>query len=248
MKFTMLLMAVLLSYGAFAQGFYFEMKMSSSKQGDLGTMKAYAQDGNSRSEIHAITAMGNMDITALSLKSAPNTVYMLNDKDKTYSEMDVSKNGQWQDSKDDQYEITVIGKETVNGYNSTHVKVKRKDAKNEEEIWVSTEIADYAGFLMAKTKFTGRVNLYKALEEKGVKGFPVRIKTSDHGTDMQIDFVKAEKRSNPASLFSVEGYKKSDNAALGGVNVQEMMQKVQNMTPEQRKAFIEQMKQQNQQH
>ena len=245
MKFTTVLFAVLLSYGAFAQGYYFEMKMSSSKMGDMGTMKAYAQDGNSRSEIHATTAMGAMDIIALSLKSAPNIAYMINDKDKTYSEMDVSKNGQWKDYQQDEYDITVIGKEKVNGYNATHVKVKRKDSKTEEEMWVSTDVADYAAFMMAKTKFTGRANLYKALEAKGATGFPVRMINSDRGNNIQIDFVKAEKRDCPASLFSVDGYTKTANAMAG--NMTDMMQKIKNMTPEEQKAFIEQMKQQNQQ-
>jgi hypothetical protein len=245
MKFTTLILAVLLSYGAFAQGFYFEMKMSSNKQPDMGTVKVYAQNGNSRSEIH-LAAM-DMDIIALVLSGTPNMVYMLNDKDKTYSEMDASKNSQWKDNATEDYDITVLGKENVNGYNSTHVKIKRKDSKVEEEEWVSTEVNDYASFAMAKTKFTGRMNLYKALEAKGVKGFPVRIITSTAGNQAQIDFVKAEKRDNPASLFSFDGYKKTDNAAMGGATMQEMMKKIQSMTPEQQKAFIEQMKQQNQQ-
>jgi hypothetical protein len=246
MKITTLIMAMLLSYGAFAQGYYFEMKMSSTKQGDMGNMKAYAQDGNSRSEIHAITPMGNMDITALSLKSTPTLVYMINDKDKTYSETDISKSNQWKDNAQDDYEITVLGKETVNGYNSTHVKVKRKDSKIEEEMWLSTDVADYASFMMAKTKFTGRANLYKALEAKGATGFPVRIKTSDRGNDLQVDFVKAEKRNNPASLFTLDGYTKTANAMNG--NMQDMMKKLKDMTPEEQKAFIEQMKQNQQQH
>ncbi len=244
MKFTTLLLAVLLSYGAFAQGFYFEMKMSSSKQGDMGNMKVFSQDGNTRSEIHMGTPMGAIDMVALNLKSTPNLVYMVNEKDKTYSETDATKSSQWKDNSQDEYEITVLGKEKVNGYNSTHVKVKRKDSKIEEEMWTSTEIPDYGSFEMAKTKFTGRVNLIKALKEKGVEGFPIRIKTAAGGNDMQIDFVKAEKRSNPSSLFSISGYTKSANAAIGGIDMKEAMQKMQNMTPEERKAFIEQMKQQ----
>jgi hypothetical protein len=210
----------------------------------MGTMKAYVQDGNTRSQI-SITAPMAMDIVTLTLKSTPNTVYMLNEKGKTYSEVDISKSEQWKDNPQDEYEITVVGKESVNGYNSTHVKVKRKDSKVEQEMWLTTEIKDYAAFASAKTKYTGRQSLMKALEAKGVAGFPVRILVNEHGNDVQIDFVKAEKKDNPASLFSLDGYTKSAGAA-GGVNMQEMMQKMQNMTPEERKAFIEQMKQQNQ--
>jgi uncharacterized protein DUF4412 len=243
-KLTILLAAILLYCATYAQGFYFEMKMSSSKQGPMGTMKAYVQDGNTRSQISMTSPMA-MEIVTLTLKTTPNTVYMLSDKDKTYSEVDISKSEQWKDSPQDEYEITVIGKENVNGYNSTHVKVKRKDSKVEQELWVTTEIHDYAAFMNAKTKYTGRQSLNKALEAKGVMGFPVRILVNEHGSDVQIDFVKAEKKDNAASLFSLDGYTKSGGQP-GGAAMQEMMQKMQNMTPEERKAFIEQMRQQNQ--
>jgi hypothetical protein len=245
-KAATLLLATLFVCSAFAQGYYFEMKMSTTKLGPMGTMKVYAQDGNSRSEINMTSPMP-IDIVSLSLKSSPAVVYMLSEKNKTYSEMDVSKSEQWKDSPEDQYEITVLGKEKVNGYNSTHVKVKHKDSKLEEELWLSTEVADYSAFMKAKTKFTGRENLYKALEAKGAAGFPVRILASEHGNDIQVDFVKAEKRDNPASLFRLDGYSKT-SSAMGGASMQEMMQKIQNMTPEEKKAFMEQMKQQNQQH
>jgi hypothetical protein len=244
-KLIILLGATLFCYAAFAQGFYFEMKMSSAKQGPMGSMKVYAQDGNSRSEINVTTPIGPMNIVALSLKASPNSVYMLSEKDKTYSETDISKSEQWKDNSPDDYEVTVLGKEKVNGFDATHVKIKRKDSKMDQEMWVSTEVVDYATFMKAKTKFTGRENLYKALEAKGAVGFPVRILTSDRGNDVQVDFVKAEKRENPPSLFSLNGYTKT--AGAGGTSQQEMMQKIQNMTPEERQKFIDQMKQQYQQ-
>ena len=242
-KLTTLVITLLCGFAAFSQGYYFEMKMSSAQQGSLGTMKVYSQDGNSRSEIGVTTPMGPMNMVSLSLKSNPSTIYMVNDKDKTYSETDISKSEQWKDSKPEDYEITVLGKEKMNGYNSTHVKVKSKESKLVQEMWTTTEVADYSSFMQAKTKFTGRDNLYKALAAKGAMGFPVRILSSDQDHEVQIDFVKAEKRNNPASLFSIEGYTKS-SGAMGGVNMQEMMQKLQNMTPEERKAFEQQMKQQ----
>ena len=242
-KLSILIVNILFSAATFAEGYYFEMKMSSAKQGPLGTMKVYEQDGNSRSEISVSTPMGPMDMVSLALKSNPSTIYMVNDKDKTYSEIDISSNEQWKDSKVEDYEITVIGKEKVNGYNSTHVKVKRKDSKTEQDMWTTTEVADYSSFMQAKTKFTGRDNLYKALAAKGASGFPVRILSNEQGNEVTIDFVKAEKRDNPGSMFSISGYTKS-SGAMGGVNMQEMMQKLQNMTPEERNAFEQQMKQQ----
>jgi hypothetical protein len=244
-KLTILFAAVLFCFTSFAQGFYFEMKMSSNKQA-MGTMKVFAQDGNSRSEINVTTPMGPMDMVTLSLMSNPTTIYMLDDKKKTYSEIDASKSDQWKDESADDYEITILGKEKANGYNSTHVKVKRKDSKSEQELWLSTELADYSTFLKAKTKFTGRENMHKALEAKGVMGFPVKIIASDHGNEIQIDFVKAEKRSNPSSLFSLDGYSKSAGGGMSS-SVQDMIQKMKDMTPEERQKAIDQMKQQYQQ-
>lgn len=247
MKLSTMLLALLISANTFAQGYYFEMKMSSSQQGDLGTMKAYSQDGNSRSEMNMSTPMGAMTVTSLILKSTPDKVYMVSDKDKTYSEIDVSKSEDWKDAKEDDYEVTVLGKETVNGYKSTHVMVKHKSTKTEEEMWTTTDLPDYNSFMTAKTKFTGRDNLNKALAAKGAAGFAVRIKVTEHGNEIQMDFVKAEKRSNPASMFSLEGYKKSEGAAgMFGGNREEMMQKIQNMSPEERQKMMEQMQKQYQ--
>ena len=212
----------------------------------MGNMKVYSQDGNSRSELNIATPMGPMAVTTITLKSSPNKAYMLNDKDKTYSEIDLGKSDQWQDPKQEDYEVTVLGKETVNGFKSTHVLVKNKNRNTQEEMWTSTDVVDYTSFINAKTKFTGRENLNKLLIAKGAPGFPVRIKTNEHGNDVQIDFVKAEKRTNPANMFSMDGYKKTEGGVLGG-DRKEMMQKIQNMTPEERQKFLQDMQKQYQQ-
>ena len=244
-KLITILFVSLLSYAAFAQGFYMEMKMSSSERGDMGLMKVYSQDGNSRSEVSMNIPGGPMTIATLFLKSNPNVVYMLNEKSKSYTETDITKNSQYKDFPQQDYEVTVIGKEKVNGFNTTHVKVLRKGSTQAEEMWTSKDVIDYSSFLTAKTKYTGRDNLNKALAAKGADGFPVRVKSAEHGTDIQMDLVKAEKRSNPASLFSLTGYAKSASPAAGsGQTQQEMIQKIQNMTPEERQKFIEQMKSQ----
>jgi hypothetical protein len=241
-------LVTIMCHVAFAQGFYFEMKMSSSSQGELGTMKVYGQDGNSRADIAMnIPGMGAKNINTLVLKSVPGTVYMLDEKAKTYSEL--STGDDWKDAAQDEYEVTVIGKEKVNGYNSTHVKVKKKGKSDEQELWTSIEIADYASLSKLKTQYTGKENLAKALEAKGAGGFPVRIKTVEHGNTIQVDIVKAEKRTNPASMFTLTGYNKSEGAGspINSKDLQEMVKKMQNMTPEEREKMIEQLKKQYEQ-
>jgi hypothetical protein len=243
-KIVASLFALLLGFQAFSQGYYMEMKMSSAENGDMGVVKLYAQDGNSRSEINLNTPGGPMDMQTLILKRTPNTLYVLNSKGKTYSEMDISQNNQYKDFPQEDYEVTVLGKEKVNGFNATHVKIVHKGSAITEEMWTSKEVADYTAFISAKTKFTGRENLNKALAAKDADGFPVRIKTSEHGVDVQVDLVTAEKRNYLASLFSLDGYTKSSPTPMSGLSQQEMIQKVQNMTPEERQQFIEQMKNQ----
>ena len=239
----------------FAQGYYVEMKMTAtgSKEGMNGTMKSYSQDGNSRSEINmniANAPAGIGNIAMLTLKDKPETVYMLNEKEKTYSEFSsANDNEDMKDYPKSEYEIIVVGKEKVNSYNCTHIRVKRKGSSHETEMWTTTELTGYAEFSKMKTKYTGKANMLKALEEKGAAGFPVRIKSDERGHSMQIDLVKAEKRNNPASLFSLAGYTKTENPIMpGGPDMQELMKKMQNMSAAEREAWMKRMQEQYQNH
>lgn len=244
-KNKLIALSILMMYGiaTFAQGYYMEMKMSGN-QGEMGTMKIYSQDGNSRSEmkLSANVPAGFGAMAILSLKSEPNKIYMLNDKDKTYTEMDVNNKEEYRDGDKSEYEVTVVGREKVNGYNCTHVKIKQKGSKHDMDWWTTTEMPNYAEFSKVKSQYTGKSNLYSALEAKGAAGFPVRIKTEDHGQMVQVDLITAEKRTNPSNLFSLSGYKKSEGPAMPGMGVD--MQKIQQMTPEEREKWIEQMKNQ----
>lgn len=231
-----------------AQGYYMEMKLTSDGQQFSGTMQLYFQDNNSRGDIVMnIPALGGtMNISTISLGAVPGVAYMLDDKKKTYTEIKSDSDESWKDYPQSDYEVTVLGKESVNGYNTTHVRIARKGSKSIEEMWTTTEIIDYADYAKIKSKYTGKDNLYKALEAKGAAGFPVRIKTVEQGMNVQIDLVKAEKRTNPATLFSLSGYKKAEavTAMPAGLNVQELMKNMQNMTPEQLEQMQKQLEQQ----
>ena len=77
------------------------------------------------------------------------------------------------------------------------------------------------------------------------------MKTMERSTNMIIDLIKAESRENPASLFSLDGYTKS-TAPAGGMmspeQMKEMREKIQNMTPEERQKYMDEMKKQSQPH
>ena len=248
-KVLSFLLVASFSISGFSQGFYMEYNITTDK-GAVGHMKTYSQDGNSRSEISFSMAGGgaspfSQNTVILTIKGNGDKGYMLDEAKKTYSEMDISKSYGAKDDNLEDYQITVVGKEKVNGYNTTHVKIKNKKTNVSEEMWTTTEIPGYAELEKIKTKYTGTENLNKALSAKGAEGFPVKITLDEKSILANINLVKAEKKNNPASLFSLDGYAKSSgNDMLGGANMQQLMQQMQNMTPEERQKFIEQMKQQ----
>lgn len=239
-KMMLNLSALVLVNCCFANGAYLEFKITGKQDGITGSMKSYTQDGNTRTEMQMNMPQmpgGGINNISLILKDNPDKIYVLNEAAKTYTEHDKSaKSGA-----EGGYEVTVLGKENVNGYNSTHVKVKQGSSGHEVEMWVSTDLPNYAKYKAMGTKYTDDY-LFRSLAVKGVDGFPVRILANEHGHTMQLDLVKAEEKNNPASLFSLDGYSKSSSPSASGSMPN--MHDIQNMTPEQRQQMIEQLKQQ----
>jgi len=248
MKTILLFSAFLLtSFGSFA-GYYTEFKVTNA-QGMNGTMKSWYQDGNTRTQMNmgegqGMVRMGMMNMTTLQLKDSPDAFYMLNEKDKTYFESGKRKREGEQDEEKEKYEVVVIGKETVNGYATTHLTLKGKSERmGIIHWWVSTDVKGYSEMADMKNRYINGSAAAKAMAEKGVKGFPVRMKIGGEKMEMQMDLVKAEMMDIPESKFSLEGYTKQDRPSPmmpGGVD----MQKIQNMTPEERQKFMEQMQKQ----
>lgn len=233
-----------------AQGYYMEYTLTSNsgKENVTGTFKTYAQDGNTRVEMNMnAERLGGIRVVNLVLKNEPTTVYLLDETAKTYTQLSGADDDDWTDYPQSEYEVTVLGKEKINGYNTIHVRVKHVGSKTSPlEMWNTTEIAGYAEYAGIKSKYTGKDNLLKAMQAKGAAGFPVRVKASEKNYTLQMDLVKAEKRNNSSSLFSLSGYTKSRgiNYAPGTGDMQEMIKKIQNMTPEEQEQWIKQMQQQ----
>lgn len=229
-----------------AQGTYLEYKTSSADAGVSGTSKVYSLNGNIRTETQmSLHSAGAIHATMLVLKDSLNRFFILDDEQKTYMGMDRNSPQLQKESDPAQYEITVVGKEKVNGFNATHIKVKRKDMPDLQDIWVSTEILNYKKYMSVRSKYASE-GFMKALLAKGVDGFPVRLNMSEHGNQVQVDLVKYEQRSIDPSLFSLAAYHASQRPAAGGnAQTQEMMQRIQNMSPEERQKFIEEMRKQH---
>ncbi len=210
MKKNILFIAMLLFIGGRAiakAGSYIEFKITGSQIS--GAVKTYSCDGNNRTEVK-MTIPGStapMVSVSLLLKSNPDTTYVLNVKDKMYSESKTGKDDQ--NHKYGNYEITIVGKEKIGNYNCTHIKLHRDGDKTEREMWLSKDIAGWKTYTATKNSFFERLNIETDQKTKGAEGYPVRISIHEATGDlMQIDFVKAEKKDLSEYLFSLKGYKK----------------------------------------
>jgi|GEM_PF-719724 len=232
-----------------AQGVYIEYKITAGdgKETMSGNSKTYSQDGNSRSEMQFSVPglpMGAMNTITLIRKDKPNMVTTLNTQNKTYTEMSFEEYKKDENKSDEEFEVTLVGKETVNGYSCTHVIAKyKKSGKVRNDWWTSKDVPGFNGFKGVKgSKYLDDDSFYGKLAEKGADGFPVRMKMSETGGagSFQMDLVKAEKKNNPASLFEIPaGYTKAATVDLS--KMPKNMQDMQNMTPEEQKKMMEEL-------
>ena len=244
MKNLLIVISLFLATPSFAgSGYYVEFKIS-GQQGMAGVMKSWSQSGNSRSQFQMnVPGMPEGISTAsLFLENNPTKYFTINEKEKTYVEHDRQKNEEFKDDDAAEYEVVVVGKETVNGYAATHVKIRKKGSKTDMHWWVSKDLKYYSELKSMKGKYLNSKGMYAALAEKGVDGFPVRMRMEGKGEEanMQMDLVKAETMDIPASKFSLDGYTKSEAPAMnpmGGMD----MGKIKNMTPEERQKMMEEV-------
>ena len=116
-KIPMLLFAIFcigvkpeISLASVPQGTYVEFKMTSDKAN--GLIKIYSLDGNTRSEtnIEMPAMQGNATkMIIITKKDSSDIVYILNENSKTYIE--INSKDKKAKAENDEYEITVLGKE-----------------------------------------------------------------------------------------------------------------------------------------
>ena len=258
---TILATASLAAAPAFAQ-FEGEIDMKIAGQGGMtGTGKVFVSKVGSRTEMAMETARMPMHMTTLMKFSTPDVMYLINDKARTYSEVDTKKAreqaAKMAGSKDTEaYSVKALGSERVLGYSTKHVLLSRPSDKSEMEVWTTKDLLGLSYETMKGLMRRGAQDegsMMKALKDAGAEGFFVKMVTREKGkteplTTMEI--TKAEKRSLPASMFEVPaGYTKQEGmmGAAGVISpeVAEQMKKaMENLTPEQRKQMEEAMKRQ----
>jgi hypothetical protein len=208
-----------------------------------GTMEFRASEKASRTLLKMTQMQMTINMDFLIKHDNPNIIYQINEDAKSYSVMDLSKLPQLKSgegSKKD-YKVTKLGEEKLLGYKTVHVMVEGENLK--EEMWVSKEIDLYKvmkKIQSANQQSAGQLDAYKALEKKGMEGFPLKS-ISYHGKEKIVtEITKLEKKKFPKSIFNIPAdYKKTEGMGnmldMGSMqdlqNLQEMMQ--QNMTPEQ---------------
>jgi hypothetical protein len=251
-----------------------EMKMTmANKDGEVGsgggTINVAVAKAGARSEMNMQMGGMGMKMVMLQRTDTPDTLYRIDDANKTYSEMDLSKMKELAAQRPEtrKYTVEKLGQETILGYKTQHVLVKEKGPDGEgtaTEMWTAKDFLDYATFskMQPRQGKGGEVALLKALKDAGADGMPLKsIATTAEGTKVTMEVVKANKKSLPASTFEIPaGYTKSEGGLMGmmggmsgpqGDKAQQSMgdakkrmdEALKNMPPEQREMIEKMMKQ-----
>lgn len=221
----------------------------SSSSGASGTFTCYVSAVGARTEsAMTIPNMGEFSQVSLSLKDKPGIVYTIDDKAKTYKEVETKPKAATQSAGD--VTVKIIGQEKVGIYNCTHCQVTRNG--NTSDNWTTRDIAEYNKYEEANknNKYFGDNSTQEAMKKAGADGFMVKITTKDRGADMTMELVKFEKQAIPDGKLTLPAdYTKTVTpgtgtpGAPGAPNID--VSKLKDMTPEERQKFIEALKKQS---
>jgi hypothetical protein len=213
-----------------------EMKMS---HGDAaaGTATTSVGDDGMLSEIQ-MASMPDMKLKTLVRFDKPDTVYMIDDARKSYSERSMPAAA----ASDETWTVQKLGSEKILGYATTHVQATSSKGTS-MEMWTTKDLVNsdvIARAMSRSSQLPG--NLFGALEKEGAAGFMLRmVSKGKDGTSTRMEVVKIEKASLPKSLFAVPaGYTKSATPTIPGMPPEAQKQldeAMKNMTPEQRAAM-----------
>ncbi len=194
------------------------MQTTIPEAGTTETKLFIAKEGvRTESSSHMKNMPSDIQMVIISPSGTPNLVYLINTAQKSYSviDTDVMKKEVAGAEKSDGYnnaKIENLGKEQVNGYNCTHVRITHGESVM--EMWVSKEILDY--FTYARMQSTNDKNmpeLAKRMKAAGLDGFPVKIWHKQ--ANISTELTKVEKHGLEASLFKVPaGYTKNEIPAM----------------------------------
>lgn len=200
----------------------------------------------------AAAAPRSLKMTMLGRLAEPDKIYMINDERKSYSVMDLKKiREEARNVSKETYTVRKLGSDTVAGV-SCQKGLVTSSAGNEFEVCVSKDWRISGDWLAGMNRNRNAGSWLAALRENGLDGFPIRWVMRRNGSPdpvVSMELTHAEKKSLPAALFEVPpGYTESRAGAPGLTPEQEKMMRdaqakaLENMTPEQRKVYEDQMK------
>ncbi|MEI8187008.1 MAG: DUF4412 domain-containing protein [Chlorobiaceae bacterium] len=190
------------------------MQTTIPEAGSTETKLFIAKEGvRTESTVHMKNMPSDMQMAMVSPSETPNLIYLINTAKKSYSviDTDAMKKDMAGAEHADGYnnaKIENLGKETVNGYNCTHVRLT--NGETVMEMWVSKEILDYFTYArMQSTRDKNMPELAKRMKAAGLDGFPVKIWHKQ--ANITTELTKVEKHGLEASLFKVPaGYAKTE--------------------------------------
>lgn len=151
--------------------------------------------------------------TVVLMPKGKNTMITYNTTSKTYTETstDLKK------VKPDDVKFELVGKEKVGGYNCTHVKMTMAN-KMVSDMWTTK---DMPGYQVMETLSKASENfvsdkIYAQMKSQGDDGLMVKTEMTIGKNKMVNQLLKAEKRTNPASLYVLPaGFTKMEAGKMG---------------------------------
>jgi len=144
-----------------------------------------------------------ISMTVISPAETPDKVYVINAANGSCMEIDISK-ARSSDAVDPfkDAKIENLGKETVNGYNCTHIRISEAGKDTVIEMWVSRDILDYFTYArMQGGRDKSMSQLAERLKAEGLDGFPVKTLLKPSGVVTEL--TKVERSSLDDKLFAV---------------------------------------------
>ena len=189
-------------------------------------------------------APASLKMTMISKLADPDHLYLINDRNKTYSVMDLTKMREEMKNKDpklnETFTVQKLGGDTVAGLSCQKALLTSSKGTQIEVCMTKDISASSQWFSAISRRQSEAVSWMATLKDNGVEGFPVRWKVRPKDSKsggITMELTRFEKKSFPASVFEVPaGYKQTDSAAA------QMNPALERMTPEQRKAFEDAMK------
>jgi hypothetical protein len=186
-------------------------------------------------------------MTTISKLSDPDKAYMLNDRSKTYSVIDLARARAQAGHSDEKWTVKRTGHDTVAGIPCEKATISSTTGVSIDACIATDFLVSSAWWSALSQRQGGNDVWIKAMGDAGLKGFPIRMhyQTPRGETRVDMELVSLDRHGLPAAMFEVPaGYKQTDMMGTMMTPEQQKMinDALKNMTPEQRKAYEDAMK------